>query len=991
MAHRIVVGLVDGIKDAPGDNIKKRISSELGIEVDRVRIREVYTIDAGLSREQLEMLAGSVLIDPVIQHAGIDSALGGDFDYLVEVGLRPGVTDNVGRTAQESIELATGKTFAPGEAVYTSRQYLLSGGLSREQVEKMTSELLYNRLIQQAVVLDAEAYCRSDGVAVSVPKVTSVGRPEVETVSLELSDQALTALSRDRVWALSLDEMHAIREHYRRSDISLSREQFGLPKDPTDVELEVLAQTWSEHCKHKIFNAEINYRENQDQPKTIVSLFDTYIRGATQVVRARKGEKDICLSVFRDNAGVVRFNRDWSLVFKVETHNSPSALDPYGGALTGIVGVNRDPFGTGQGARLIFNTDVFCFASPFRKEPVPAGLLHPRRVLEGVRMGVEHGGNKSGIPTINGSVVFDERYLGKPLVYCGTAGLLPATIHNRPGHEKKAVAGDRIFMVGGRIGKDGIHGATFSSEELHEGSPATAVQIGDPITQKRMTDFLLQARDEDLYHCITDNGAGGLSSSVGEMACDTGGCNLDLTQAPLKYAGLAPWEILLSEAQERMTLAVAADRAERFIELAGRYQVEATDLGCFDDSGWFQVSDHGRIVALLQMEFLHEGLPRMRLEARWQESHISGIPDEPLHHGDLLAAMLGRLNICSKEYWVRQYDHEVQAGSVLKPLVGARDDGPSDAAVFRPLLDSPEAVAVSHGICPRYSDLDTYHMAACAVDEAVRNAVCVGADPDEMAGLDNFCWCDPIESEKNPDGAFKLGQLVRANQGLYDVCVAYGIPCISGKDSMKNDAVIEGVRISIPPTLLFSLVGKVPHVERSISMDFKKPGHLIYVLGTTRAHLGASEYYQQVGAAGGLVPQVRPQENLDLYRALHRAIQAGCIASCHDCSDGGLGVCVAESAFSGDLGARLELNRAPKENLTRDDFLLYSETPGRMVVSLEPDKAQEFEKIMSGLPVAAVGRVTQERNLTILGLSGKIIIDESIDRLKSAWMKPLDL
>jgi phosphoribosylformylglycinamidine synthase len=994
MAHRIEVGLQDALMDAQANSILGRIRSETNIAIKQVRCIDVYTVDAKLSTEELETIANTTFCDPVIQKSLVNKALAKDFDWIVEIGFKPGVTDNVGRTSKEAIQLAIGRSMDKDEAVYTSRQYLFSGDLTQAQVEQLTSELLANELIQRWNILDAQTFTKQNGFQVEVPKVATQGRPRVETISLELDDKDLIKLSRDKILVLSLEEMQVIRDYYRDREVQNFRQQEGLGRDPTDVELEALAQTWSEHCKHKIFNARIKYQEEDQGVEEINSLFNTYIRGVTEKVRQAKGSNDLCLSVFVDNAGVIRFNDDWSFVFKVETHNSPSALDPYGGALTGIVGVNRDPFGTGMGARLIFNTDVFCFADPRRSTRLPKGLLHPRRILEGVREGVEHGGNKSGIPTVNGSLVFDERYLGKPLVYCGTAGIMPATINGKPSHEKEARPGDRIIMVGGRIGKDGIHGATFSSEELHEGSPATAVQIGDPITQKRMTDFLLRARDLGLYRGITDNGAGGLSSSVGEMASGPGGCELDLTPAPLKYQGLAPWEILLSEAQERMTLAVPPEKIEAFFKLAQRYQVEATDLGQFTDSGYFKVFDQKKCVALLKMEFLHDGLPPMHLEARWQTPRQKEKLPPRLtgkkEHGQMLKSMLARLNICSKEYWVRQYDHEVQAGTVIKPLCGEHADGPSDAAVFRPLLDSMEAVAVSHGICPRYSDIDTYAMAQAVVDEAVRNAVCVGADIDRMAGLDNFCWCDPVKSDKNPDGDFKLAQLVRANKGLYDICLAYGIPCISGKDSMKNDAVIEGVRISIPPTLLFSLVGKIDDAKQAVSMDVKAAGDYIYLIGTTRAELGASEYYNQTGGFSLDVPKVRMEESLLAYRALYQAIKQGLVASCHDCSDGGLAVALAESAFAGDLGMDIYLDRVPQEKIDRDDLLLYSESASRLVVSVTPKNASAFENIFSQLVCKKIGQVVADKTFTIKGLSGDEIISESIDDLKNAWQKPLD-
>jgi phosphoribosylformylglycinamidine synthase II len=990
VAHRLEIGLLDSMRDAAGEKLARRVLSELGIEVARARCIDVYTIAADLSSAELTRIANVVLRDPIIQQATVDLPLPGTFDWAIEVGLRPGVTDNVGRTAREVIALALERPFSDNEGVYTSHQYRLTALLDQDQVERIAGQLLANGLIQHWRVLDATHFAQERGFAPVVPRVSGTGRRPVEAVSLEGTDSELELLSRKRVLALSLRELQAIRNYFRQAEVRAVRKRLNLPLDPTDVELEALAQTWSEHCKHKIFNARILYQEYDRPAEEIHSLFNTYIRGATERVRAAKGAADLCLSVFSDNAGVIRFNRDWSLVFKVETHNSPSALDPYGGALTGIVGVNRDPLGTGMGARLIFNTDVFCLADPNRTAEVPRGLLHPRRILEGVREGVEHGGNKSGIPTINGSLSFDERFLGKPLVFCGTAGLLPAQVRGQPGHQKEVRPGDRIVMVGGRIGKDGIHGATFSSEELHEGSPVSAVQIGDPITQKRMSDFLLTARDLGLYRALTDDGAGGLSSSVGEMAQDSGGCELDLTHAPLKYDGLSAWEILLSEAQERMTVAVSPDKLEVFMTLAQRYHVEATDLGSFTSSGFFEVRDQGRVVASLEMEFLHNGLPELNLKAHFSPPpQHEQLPDAPRDLAPVLRGMLSRLNICSKAYWVRQYDHEVQAGTVIKPLVGERDDGPSDAAVFRPLLDSFEAIAVSHGICPRYSDGDAYDMAACAVDEAVRNALCVGADPEQMAGLDNFCWCDPVQSPTNPDGEFKLGQLVRAARGLYDTCVAYGIPCISGKDSMKNDAVIDGRRISIPPTLLFSLLGKVDDARLALSMDVKTTGHMVYVLGLTRPELGASEYYQYRGGAGS-APRVRVEETWPLYQALHRAIQDGCVASCHDCSDGGLGVALAESAIAGDLGLQIDLRLLQKVDLDRDDLCLFSESPGRFVVTVPEERRKAFERHLDGCAISRVGVVTEQRQLTMIGLNGSQILTDSLEALRQAWLRPLN-
>jgi phosphoribosylformylglycinamidine synthase len=464
-------------------------------------------------------------------------------------------------------------------------------------------------------------------------------------------------------------------------------------------------------------------------------------------------------------------------------------------------------------------------------------------------------------------------------------------------------------MTGGRIGKDGIHGATFSSEELHEESPTAAVQIGDPITQKKMTEFLLKARDLELYHSITDNGAGGLSSSVGEMARDIG-CRLELEKAPLKYAGLNPWEILLSEAQERMTLAVPPSKIEAFLQLAQKMDVEATVLGKFTNTGTFHVLYGGRTVGYLDMDFLHGGLPKMRLKAAWKPENFEEpqltVPEDLT---ETLHQMLSRFNICSKESIIRQYDHEVQGGSVVKPLVGRENDGPSDAAIIRPILDSYEGVVVSNGICPRYSDIDTYHMMACAIDEAIRNNVAVGGRIDRMVGLDNFCWPDPIQSEKTPDGEYKLAQLVRANKALYDFTTAFGVPCISGKDSMKNDYLIGTTKISIPPTVLFSAMGKIDDARKAVTMDAKRPGDLVYIFGETLNELGGSEYYAMKGYIGNNVPRVDAARAKELYRRLNKSTEEGLVASCHDCSDGGIGVALAETAFAGGLGMEIDRNR----------------------------------------------------------------------------------
>ena len=681
---------------------------------------------------------------------------------------------------------------------------------------------------------------------------------------------------------------------------------------------------------------------------------------------------------------------------KAETHNSPSALDPYGGAMTGIVGVNRDILGTGLGARPIANTDVFCFGPPDWEGTLPENLFHPSRVLRGVHAGVRVGGNESGIPTVNGAIVFDDRYIGKPLVYCGTVGIMPRVLPDgRPSHIKTPVPGDVVYMVGGRVGYDGIHGATFSSLELTEESPSSAVQIGDPITQKKMLDMVLEARDEGLISCITDNGAGGLSSSIGEMAEYTNGCEIDLAKVPLKQAGLSPWEILVSESQERMTIAVRPEDQDAFERLADLHEVEATPVATFTSTGVFHVRYGDTTVAYLPIDFLHDGVPQLELESAWNPPQLESFePPAQADHSELLLRMLRRPNIASKETWVRQYDHEVIAQTAIKPFVGVQRDGPGDAGVIAPIHGDPHGLVISCGIAPRYSDIDAGAMAAAAIDEAVRNAVCVGLDVDKMAGLDNFCWPDPIESSKTPDGRFKLAQLVRANRELERVCRAYRLPCVSGKDSMKNDYGSGPEKISIPPTLLFSLFGDHPDVRFTATSDFKQAGDRIYLVGTSNDELGASELAYMLTEAGesagvgGEVPRLtNPSQQLNTYRALSGAVRSGWVRTAHDCSEGGLAVSLAEMCIGGRLGAIVDLDGTGDGGLWGR---LWGESLGRIVVAVSPEHNADFLGAMKGHPLTVLGEVTSSPTLVITD-GDEPLVSVPVDGMVEAWKGTLDM
>lgn len=998
MLYRIETGPRAGLDDSQGRSTAQYIESSLGLKVSAVRQVKVFTVD-GLDRAQAERLVEEAIWhDPILQEASLEPLplRSPEPAYFIEVGFRPGVTDNEARTARDTAAMVL-DIDRESLRVYTAVQYQLildtPDSLSMTDVEHIASDLLCNNLIQRYRIKTIAEWKKKPGFEPQAAKVTGEAIDTVETLPLStLDDEALDRMSHTNTWALSLEEMHSIRDHFHGEPEASRRAKLGLPPDPTDLEMEVMAQTWSEHCKHKIFASRIHY-ENTETGMTeeINNLYKTCIRDTTAQIRSQLGSEDFCKSVFSDNAGVIAFDRNWDACIKVETHNSPSALDPYGGALTGIVGVNRDPMGTGMGANLLCNTDVFCFASPFYKGELPPRLQHPRRVLEGVRRGVEDGGNKSGIPTVNGSVVFDDRYLGKPLVYCGTVGMLPTTVNGKPGWQKKAMPGDLIVMTGGRIGKDGIHGATFSSEELNEGSPATAVQIGDPITQRKMYDFIIKARDMGLYHAITDNGAGGLSSSVGEMAEDTNGCVLDISKAPLKYDGLRPWEILVSEAQERMTLAVPPEHIREFLDMAKRMDVEATVLGSYNESGFFEVYYGDRLVGSIDMKFMHEGVPQFRLKARWErpEHHDINVEVSDPEQGAFLKKMLGRLNICSKEYIVRQYDHEVKGGSVIKPLCGVKRDGPSDAGVIRPVLESDEGLVISHGICPRYSDYDTYWMMANAMDEAIRNAVAVGGNPDFMAGVDNFCWCDPVESEKNPDGQYKLAQLVRACKALRHYSLAFGVPCISGKDSMKNDYTMGGVKISIPPTVLFSCIGVINNVVATQTSDFKHPGDAIYLMGCTYREMGGSEAAEELGLCGGQVPTVDAATALPRYRAINGLMGQRGVSACHDCSDGGLAVALAEMCIGGRVGCEIDIDKVPASAGLNTTELLYSESASRMLITVRPELCAVLDTLGLYQVCRRIGKVTDTGRMTLTSGSTRIL-SEPVDELTSAFKHTLD-
>ncbi len=992
MTQRLEIRLKKGLTDAEGMNLAKKAEDYFGFEIEDVRVIEVLTIDAELDDNQLKRIKKEIFTNPVTEESSFSPTAHG-FDWLIWIGFRPGVRDTAGSTAVEAIEDLLNIRFQSHEAVYTSKLYEIRGNLSKDQVNKIAIEILANDIIQQYRIYSRENWDNNEGIGFIVPKVILDHVPSVSTIAIG-SDEELKGISRERNLALQDKDIPTIRDYFLREDILNIRRRHGLEL-PTDVELEYISQARSDHCNHNTFKGLFRYLDVSSGEKEIVdNLFKSCIETPTLAI---KEKKDWVVSVLWDNAGVGRFNDDFYYVITGETHNSPSNMEAYGGAITGIVGIYRDPMGTGKGAKLILGMYAYCVGHrDYNGELKPH--LHPRRLLDGVIEGVKDGGNKSGVPTTFGQVLFDNSYMGKCLVFVTAMGIMPATIAGESSHLKRPRPGDLIVMSGGRVGKDGIHGVTAASEAYSEHTPAGHVQIGDPYTQKKMHDFLLEARDEGIISFITDNGGGGLSSSVGESAQYSNGCQVDLDKVPLKYSGLDQWEIWVSESQERMTIAVKPEHIHRFMELSAKHAVESTVIGEYNDSGYLKLDYEGKTCALISMSFMKSDFPQWEFDAEWVSPDLRGLTEpvlsEPKRHGEVLRSMLSRPNICSKNWIARQYDHEVQGGCIIKPLVGKYRDMPSDATVVMPVLGSDRGIVVSQALNPFYSEIDTYHMTAVTIDEAVRRVVAVGADPDHLGGVDNFCWPSiQYHNELNPDGKYKAAQLVRANWALRDYCLSYGIPLLSGKDSMYIDGNLEGPygerrKVSGMPTLLFTVSSVIKDIQKCVTMDTKFPGDLVYLLGKTRNELGGGEYYQMMGRSGLNVPHVQVEETLFLYQTLHKAIQNDLISSAHAVSRGGLGIHLALIAMGGENGMEIHLKDVPSDNNLTDTISLYSESAGRFLVTVDPARQEPFEKLFSGMSVDKVGTVTESTVFKVYGTDGSAIIEEDITVLKDSWKRP---
>lgn len=960
-----------------------------------LRTAQLYQITGALLPSQIDQLTRQLLVDPVVQEAKIfRAASAAETAHVVDVFLHPGVTDTLAESVIAGAQLLGMNEI---EHVETGRRYLLDHRLRADEVRLIVEALLYNPVIQQYTLrLAGESLAPATETDVSSTQEGSAGTAHrVAMVPLiGMDDDELLDLSKGGLLALNLAEMRTIQAYFR-----------NLGREPTDVELETLAQTWSEHCSHKTFRATINYREVDREgvqaEETIHNLLKQYIMRATKEIA-----RPWVVSAFSDNAGVITFAEHQDIAFKVETHNHPSAIEPFGGANTGVGGVIRDVLGVS--AQPIACTDVLCFGMPDTAiETLAAGVLSPRRVAAGVVSGVRDYGNKMGIPTVNGAVLYHPGYIYNPLVFCGCLGLLP-----HGSHPRAVQPGDLVVVLGGRTGRDGIHGATFSSGEMSSeinAQAGTAVQIGAPITEKKVADVILQARDLGLYSAITDCGAGGFSSAVGEMGAETG-VQVELSRAPLKYQGLAPWEIWLSEAQERMVLAVPPDRVKQLLEICEIEEVEASIIGSFTSNQRLNVMYRGEIVADLEMAFLHDGRPDRVLEAIWQPPDAATIAaylermnnvgahssvtdtQNNLNAPDALLALLKHPTIGSKEEIVRRYDHEVQGATVLKPLVGISGNGPGDAAVLRPIFDKPSSagIVLSNGINPLYSLIDPYHMAVCAVDEALRNLTAVGGDIEHVAILDNFCW-------GNPEDSAQLGSLVRAVKGCYDAAVGFGTPFVSGKDSLNNEYRANDQRLPVIPTLLISAFGTIEDAAQTVDMSLKAPGNVLYQVGATHDELAGSHYALQLDHATfearfprTSVPRVNLAHARASMQALGAAIRAGLVQACHDLSEGGLAVAAAEMVLASGLGLSIDLQRVPHHLSADTDLettLLFSESASRFLVEVAPQRQADFERFLSERQVPdfnLIGHVTPSGNLEILHLA-RTLIGLPVFSLQAAW------
>ncbi|HSP27119.1 MAG TPA: phosphoribosylformylglycinamidine synthase subunit PurL [Ilumatobacteraceae bacterium] len=924
--HRLTIRSID--PDPRGTSISTA-ATHLGIGLPApVEVADVIHLSGALDGDQLTRLAAA-LADPLLQTATWDAPVHDG----IEVTLLPGVTD----TAADAVLHAAQQLGIELTTAATARRIEFGTHVGPELADEVVRRVVANPVIERW------------GHGLVDPPVLddAPGHADAELIVIRgLDDDGLLALNTERSLYLDIEELRVIRDEYER-----------LGRDITDVEIETLAQTWSEHCAHKTFRAVIDTTGGPDGPDEVAPLL-AQLRACTDSIDA-----PFVRSAFVGNAGVIEFTEGTTIALKAETHNHPSAVEPFGGANTGVGGVIRDVLGIAH--RPIAVTDILCFGpADLSLSELPDGALHPRRIREGVIDGVADYGNKIGLPTVAGAILYDPAYTTNPLVFAGCIGTAPSrALHDGP------FPGDRVVVLGGATGRDGIRGATFSSATMDATTGEVAgasVQIGDPIVEKLLIDALIGA--EDLYSAITDCGAGGLSSAIGEMA-EGVGADVDLDLVPRKYPGLDPWEVWLSEAQERMVIAVPPEHLAAVQARCDRVGVQLADIGAFTGDGQLLVRHQGHVVVDLDTAFLHDGRPQRRMPAELPN------PNRNDHTGRSVAdpaatilALLAHPNIASKADTIHRYDHEILGATVVRPLVGAAADGPADGVVLAE-PGAREGIAIGIGVNPWYGLHDPEAMAFAVVDEAIRNVVAVGADPDRVALLDNFSWGDP----RRPS---TLGELVAAVDGCCSAARMYNAPFVSGKDSLNNEYVgADGQRHAVPPTLVITAVAHVPDADHCVTPDLDEPGNVLILLGHTETEFAGSHLDLLQGAPvnAGVAPAPDPDAP-GTYRHLHTSMRAGLVVACHDVSEGGLAVALAEMCIAGRLGARVD-------TLPHDDLVtaLFSESVGRLVVEVRPRSVDAFMKIM-GHAAALLGVVTADSVLTIPGVE-----PIAVDRLADAF------
>jgi phosphoribosylformylglycinamidine synthase len=986
---KLEISLRPDLPDPAGLSLKRRAKDYFGLNIVDVRSIRVLTFEEDLDDKVKAYLRGE-LQDPVTEISSYSSLMPElDYDWVLRVGWKPGVKDNTGDVLAQMLD----GIVTPVPKAYSSTVFSIKAdSLKREDIERIGRELQANDIVQNFSV-----YCYDelglDGVGTIIPKVKLAQEPHVDVFPIEtMSYELLKKISADRNMYINPRDIKPIVDFFKDSVRIKAREKMGL-KGITDVELEYLSQGRSDHCNHNTFGGKFTYVEPETGKHLLINnLFKEYIRDPTLKLAETR---PWVTSILWDNAGAATFNEVYDYVVTAETHNSPSNMEAYGGAITGIVGVYRDPLGTGRVAKLIAGAYGFCVGERDYEGPLQT-RLHPRRLADGIIEGVKDGGNKSGIPTVIGNYLELPAFMGKSLVFVYAAGLLPKVVAGKPGVDKYINSGDDIYMCGGLVGMDGLHGVTASSATLDENTPAGHVQIGDPFTQKNMHDFLLEARDLGLIQFITDNGGGGLSSSVGEAARaknDKGhtGAEVYLDHVPTKYNGIMPWQKWVSESQERMTVGIKPEDGSKFLELSRKYGVMSTNIGKFTDSEHLTIYHNGDVCAHIPSSLLNADFPQWDFDATWISPKMRGLKEPVSHGADIVSEfykLLRSPNLASKEWIPRQYDHEVQGGSVVKPLVGIDCDTPSDAIVFRPDLESQKGLMVAQSLHPQYSEIDAYHMVSASIDEAVRSVLAVGGKLSHLTGIDNFCWPSIEPGKNNPDAEFKAAQLVRANMALRDMITHYGIPLLSGKDSMYCDNSVKNrengwtERISGPETMQFTLHSIVDNVMDCKTLDAKSAGNSIYVIGTTFDELGGSEYYRLNGYIGLNVPFTCNEINLQVYRKFEEAYNL--MESSKAVKEGGIGMSLFLMASGGNLGLEADLSKLIIGNVSSDATALFSNSTGRFLVEVKPENCKAFEEIMGGY-ANNIGAFNSSRIFTVKGLKGNIVLHEDIQGMKREW------